>query len=115
MENANKNIDAFSDAALLDKIGTFIRTIRLQQNKTQQDIADAAGVNRSTLVNIENGGGGTMLSLVQVLRALNQLHVLEVFTSTAPISPLELAKAAQKQRLRARGNRPSDTQPESDW
>ena len=63
-----------SDKQILVKLGGFIKTTRLQQNKTQQQIAEIAGVNRSTIVQIENGSGSTMLSFIQVLRALEELH-----------------------------------------
>ena len=68
-----------SDPALLELLGKFIKQTRLQQNKTQQQVATSAGVNRSTVVQIENGGGGTMLSFIQVLRALEQLELFQNF------------------------------------
>jgi transcriptional regulator with XRE-family HTH domain len=115
MEKTNKIIDGNSDMALLEKIGAFIKAVRLQQNKTQQEIAAAAGINRSTLVSMENGGGGTLLSLVQVLRALNQLHLLEAFTAMPQVSPLLLAKMEQQQRKRASGTPQPGSETETDW
>ena len=73
MENGNILSHELSDRQILVKLGVFIKTTRLQQNKTQQQMAEIAGVNRSTIVQIENGSGSTMLSLIQVLRALDQL------------------------------------------
>lgn len=93
---------AMSDPALLEMLGTFIKQSRLQQNKTQQEVALAAGVNRSTLVQIENGGGSTLLSLVRILRALEQLQLFQHFEIKEPqVSPLLLAKLAQKKRQKA--------------
>jgi transcriptional regulator with XRE-family HTH domain len=77
MEKGINYWHAMSDPALLEIIGKFIQQTRLQQNKTQQQVATAAGVNRSTLVQIENGGSVTMLSLVQILRALGQLQLFQ--------------------------------------
>jgi transcriptional regulator with XRE-family HTH domain len=48
-----------SDQALLELLGKFIQQTRLQQNKTQQRVATTARINRSTLLQIENGSGGT--------------------------------------------------------
>ncbi|MFN5546581.1 MAG: helix-turn-helix transcriptional regulator, partial [Bacteroidota bacterium] len=59
-----------SDPAMLERLGEFVKQTRLQQNKTQQQVATAAGINRSTMVQIEKGAGGTLLSFIQILRAL---------------------------------------------
>ena len=55
------------DPAILEVLGNFIKQTRLQQNKTQQQVAEAAGINRSTMGQVENGGGDTLLSFIQIL------------------------------------------------
>jgi transcriptional regulator with XRE-family HTH domain len=104
MEESNIIWYSMSDKALLVSIGQFIQDTRLQQNKTQQQIADAAGINRSTLSQVEKGNGGTLLTLIQILRALGQLSILKNFEVERKISPLQLAKLEQRQRQRARNN-----------
>jgi transcriptional regulator with XRE-family HTH domain len=104
MEKIINNWYATSDVAILKVLGSFIQKTRLQQNKTQQEIAVASGINRSTLVQIEKGNGGNLLSYIQVLRALQQLHLLQGFEIKQQISPLQLAKIEAKQRQRARNN-----------
>ena len=101
MEKNYKMTYAISDPATLKVLGDFIRKVRLQQNKTQQAVAAAAGVNRSTIVQIENGNGGTLLTFIQILRALEQLHLIKNFELVNQISPLELAEIEQKKRKRA--------------
>ncbi|MFI5136221.1 MAG: helix-turn-helix domain-containing protein [Sphingobacteriales bacterium] len=101
MEKNNINWYSMSDKALLNLIGLFIRDTRLQQNKTQQQTAEAAGINRSTLIQVEKGNGGTLLTLVQILRVLQQLPVLKNFEVEKKISPLMLAKMEQSKRQRA--------------
>ena len=54
MEKGIKYWHAMSEPALLELLGKFIQQTRLQQNKTQQQVATAAGINRSTMVQIEN-------------------------------------------------------------
>ncbi len=103
-----------SDPAILEVLGNFIQKTRLSKNKTQQAISEIAGINRSTLVQIEKGNGSTLLSFVQVLRALEQLHLLETFEVKQEISPLQLAKIEMKKRLRAR-QKTSSNKPKSDW
>ena len=116
MEIANNQWYAMSDPAILEILGSFIQKTRLQQNKTQQQVAEAAGINRSTLVQIENGGGSTLLSFIQILRALEQLPLLQSFEIRQQLSPLQLAKMDHKKRLRAR--KPNATpleKPKSNW
>lgn len=106
---------AMSDPAILEALGAFIRKTRLEKNKTQQDIALAAGINRSTIVQLEKGGGATLLSFVQVLRALEQLHLLQAFQKQTQISPLKLAALAKQQRKRAGKQKEIPDKLKSDW
>lgn len=116
MEKANKYWQAMSDPAIMEALGHFVQQTRLQQNKTQQQVATAAGINRSTLVQVENGGGGTLLSFIQILRALEQLHLFNHFEVRLQLSPLQLAKIDQKKRQRASNKKQQSTQkPKSDW
>ena len=106
---------AMSDPAILEVLGNFIKKTRLEQNKTQQIISEAAGINRSTLVQIEKGNGGTLLSFIQVLRALGQLDKLEIFETRQEISPLQLAEIEMKKRQRARKKNAVQNKPKSTW
>lgn len=116
MEKSNKIWHAMSDLAILALLGEYIQHTRLQQNKTQQQVAAAAGINRSTLVQIENGGGGTLLSFIQILRALEQLHLFQSFEVRMQLSPLQLAKIEQNTRRRASTKKKQVTiKRKSDW
>lgn len=109
-----KNWNAMSDQALAAFIGQFIRSKRIEQNITQAQLAKDAGISRSTLVLLEKGETASLGSLLQVLRMLNQLHVLAAFEMTPVISPLLMAKEEMKKRQRVRP-KPSSQQPKSDW
>lgn len=98
-----------TDQAVSAHIGAFIKHHRLAQNKTQDELATAAGMSRSTLSLLERGETVTLATLIQVLRVLELLHVLEVFTITQRVSPLALAKAERKQRKRARNGSDTDS------
>ena len=116
MEKSIKYWHAMSDPALLEQLGEFVKQTRLQQNKTQQQVATAAGINRSTMVLIEKGGGGTLLSFIQILRALEQLQIFEHFEIKQQFSPLQLAKLEQNKRQRASTKKDSQNKkPKSDW
>lgn len=114
MNKDNKYWRAMSDDAIMKSIGAFVKHHRLEQNRTQQDIATDAGINRSTLSLLENGEIVNLSTLVQVLRALDLLNLLDVFTTKKHISPLELAKLEEKKRTRASKKRKNE-KPESDW
>jgi len=99
------NWDSMSDKALAEHIGAFISHHRLDQNKTQDILANAAGISRSTLSLLERGETVTLTTLIQTLRALDQLHVMEVFSVKQTASPLVLAKIEKEKRQRARGSK----------
>lgn len=114
MEKTNNMWTEMSDIAIVQNIGAFIKQQRLQINKTQVQLATEAGVNRWTLGQIENGEAITLLSLIQIMRALDILYLFEGFTIKKEISPLELAKQDQQKRQRA-SNSTIDNSNQSDW
>ena len=107
MENSSTNWVQLSDLAIVKQIGDYIRHTRLQQNKTQTDLAEKSGLNRSTISQIEKGDSITLSSLIQILRALDSLHVLASFEVSDEISPLEYAKLKKSQKVRARNKKTS--------
>jgi len=114
MENTNINWIAMSDSAIVSQIGAFIKNERLNSNRTQTQLAKEAGINKWTIGQIENGEAITLLSLIQILRALGVLPLLDIFSIKQEISPIELAKKAQQKRQRAR-NKDNNTTKKSDW
>lgn len=102
MGNTNTSWVEMSDLGIISAIGSFIRQTRLSQNKTQEQLAHLAGLNRTTIVQIENGESITLLSFIRILRALDQLHVFNEFEFTDEISPLEYARLKKSRRERAR-------------
>lgn len=87
-----------SDKSLMETIGKFIQAHRLNQNKSQEEVAHFAGISRSTLSLLERGQKVRLDSLIQVLRTLDLLHVMDVFTVSDQISPLEYAKLKLNKR-----------------
>jgi len=88
---------------------------RLAQNKTQAQIAEHAGINRWTLSQIENGEPVTLTSLIQILRALDLLHLFKIFEFEDEMSPIERAKRDKKKRKRARNADSQVEEPKTDW
>ncbi len=105
-----------SDSSIVKQIGGYIKHVRLGQNKTQAGLAEMAGLNRWTVSQIENGESITLMSLIQILRALNCLYVLNAFEVVDEISPLEYARLKKKKKERARSKTKSSTDKEDlEW
>ncbi|MFH2142432.1 MAG: helix-turn-helix transcriptional regulator [Bacteroidota bacterium] len=101
MNNDNINWFAMSDTALVGIMGLFVKHHRLKQNKTQEQLAVEAGINRSTLSLFENGESTNLLTFVQLLRALKLLNIFQEFQVKTQYSPIQLAKLEKSQRIRA--------------
>lgn len=106
-----------SDKALTQHIGAFVRHKRMEQNKTQDELALAAGISRSTLSLLERGETITITTLIQVLRVLDQLQTLSTFDVKKSPSPLALAKLqkAKRQRARSKPEKKEERTVETDW
>jgi transcriptional regulator with XRE-family HTH domain len=111
------NLTPMSDQALSKHIGKFVRHHRMEQNRTQEELATSAGISRSTLSLLERGETVTVTTLIQVLRVLDQLHILNTFDVKETISPLALAKLQKDKRQRARGKsgQTNQSKTETDW
>lgn len=97
-----------TDKALLEELGERLRRLRLNLNLSQEQLADSAGISRITVGECERGGSVTMLTMVQILRALDQLDNLDALLPEPGLSPLQLAKLKGKTRQRATGSRGGD-------
>jgi len=100
----NTNIDwaQLSDTAIMAQIGIFVKKTRLQQNVTQAQLAEMAGLNRWTISQIEKGEAVSLTSLIPILRALDTLYVFNLFEVQEELSPLAYAKLKKKGKERAR-------------
>jgi transcriptional regulator with XRE-family HTH domain len=107
---------SMSDKALTAYIGAFVRHQRMEQKTTQEELAKAAGISRSTLSLLERGETVTVTTLIQVLRVLDQLQVLGAFEVRETLSPLALAKLQKEKRQRASGKSKKDeNKKETHW
>jgi transcriptional regulator with XRE-family HTH domain len=92
---------AATDHAILEELGRRLRRRRLDRNLSQREVAEQAGLDRTTVVALELHGRASLMTLVQVLRVLGVLDDLEAFLPALGPSPLELARQAGKVRRRA--------------
>ncbi|MES2619065.1 MAG: helix-turn-helix transcriptional regulator [Bacteroidota bacterium] len=106
---------ALTDEAVVKQLGHFIRHHRLEQNKTQSALATEAGINRSTLVEFEQGTVVNLITFVRLLRALKLLSVLDAFEIKEELSPLQLAEMDLTKRKRASKNTGNKLPKTTDW
>jgi transcriptional regulator with XRE-family HTH domain len=90
-----------SDIAILKYLGAQIKQMRLNRNITQAQLGIMAGLSRKAVSDIEKNGKCSMKSLVQILRALEKLEMLNIFETEVEISPIQVAKLRGKYRNRA--------------
>jgi transcriptional regulator with XRE-family HTH domain len=79
-------------------LGERIRRLRLRKNYTQDETAKRAGLSRRSIFSLENGHGGTIESLVRVLKALDSTDGLEAIAPEAGISPLSILHSPREPR-----------------
>jgi len=115
MEESNIYEKAMNDDAIIQLIGSFVKTIRIEQNYTQQALAEKAGINRTTLSDLELGRRCQLITLIQVLRILDRLDLFNAFKIEQKISPMLLAEMEMKKRYRVRSKKNNKTDNKSDW
>jgi len=107
------DITVLTDEAILDELGSRLRTERLNQNLTVAELVARSGVAPRTIQNVENGENYSLSTLLGILRALGLLHRIDALLPEPVLSPIELAKLSGKPRQRATGSRgrrdPDDT------
>ncbi|MGN1240076.1 MAG: helix-turn-helix domain-containing protein [Paludibacteraceae bacterium] len=93
------NVYMLTDTDIQLRLAEKIRTLRLQQNYSQQELAERSGVSVSTIIRTENGETTSVITLVRLLRQLGKLEVLLPLLEDEPLSPTEyyrLKQAAEK-------------------
>lgn len=116
--------ESMSDQAIAAEIGRRIEQIRLEQNLTQQQVADEIGLSRVSYGKLE-AGAAKFENIIAALRVLGRLDLVRQFIPETPFSPMEQLKLKGKQRQRAsgqtggtHGKQPGasdDTTPDLDW
>lgn len=109
------DFDYISDEQIQKIIGTRLRRKRLNSNMSQDELATLSGVSRRTITNLEGGKGGSLLTLIAVLRGLNLLDNLAHFIPDVGISPAQIARLRGKERRRATGSRGRKAEDAGSW
>ena len=116
--SVNEQWSVMSDPAIVKEIGMNLKQMRLNKNISQEQLAGLSGINRVTISRLEGGRAATLLTVVQILRALNKLDILNIFREEPEISPIQLLRLQEKQKKYASSKRKKaqeDTKEESEW
>ena len=113
------NIYILTDIELCNRIGVKMKTVRLKQNMSQDELADKSGVSISTIKRMEDGEVKTLESLIRILRTLGKLDIFIPLVEEEQLSPneyYELASKANKHvRKRASKGYKIENKEESEW
>jgi len=91
-----------SDEAILSELGGRLARVRLEQNLTQAQLAEQAGVSKRTVERLESGSVATQLSgFIRVCRVLEIIERFDMLVPEPVPSPVEQLKLGGRKRRRA--------------
>ncbi|MGD8175448.1 helix-turn-helix transcriptional regulator [Marinimicrobium sp. ARAG 43.8] len=100
--------NAMTDEAIAKELGQRLAQVRINAELTQDELADAIGMDRGRISRLESSGSGKLSTVVAVLRQLDRLDLLEQWLPQgATLSPLkQLASEQKKPSKRKRVRKP---------
>lgn len=102
---------SWTDEQVLATIGERLRSERLDQNLTIDEVASRSGVSERTIRGVEDGRPFTVATLLALLRVYGAVSRLDALLPERGPSPIDLADRKGQPRQRA-SRRTSD---ESEW
>ncbi len=100
-------VNRMTDSEVVQEVGARLERYRLQQNRTLEELARSAGVSYRTARRAEAGESRpSLMTVVQLLRALGRLEALDAFLPVPTISPIQMARLGGRVRQRASGSGP---------
>ena len=115
------NWKLLKDDKVVAQLGKELRRMRLDRNLSQAEVAMRAGLDRTTVVKLEAGRAATLMTVVQVLRAMDRLETLDAFHEEPQPTPYMVVEAQAtylaKKRKRASRGKPTivPPKPKSTW
>ena len=108
---------AQTNDAILRQLGSKLKELRIEKNMKQAELADASGVSVFTISSVENGKSTSLLTIVQLLRALEHLDYLNSFFQEETISPIAYAKLMKnnKKKIRVKSSSTDIKKGDSEW
>jgi transcriptional regulator with XRE-family HTH domain len=97
----NKNWYSMTDIIVVKTLCQSIKQMRLNKNMSQDELAERSGVSRITISRMETGKAINLLTLVQLLRALENLDLLNYLNIEPEISPIQVMEERTRFRKKA--------------
>lgn len=94
--------DFYNNNEIFELIGKKLQEYRVSKNISQKQLSKITGVSRSRISDIENGSPSSLVSLIEIMRALKILDNIELLIPSVVKSPREVLKETLKKRKRAR-------------
>lgn len=96
-------------------IGERVKIYRLNQNISQEELAQLAGISRTAVVSAEKGHSG-IATYIAIMRALGRIDIFEAAFPQESVSPIQVFERKNKKRQRAYSKANVDKEPEElDW
>jgi len=92
--------ESMSDRAIAQEIGRRLEQLRLEQNRTQQQLADEIGLTSVSYRKLVDGKG-KIENLIALLRALGHIDLAGTFVPDVEFSPMQRLRMQGKRRQRA--------------
>ena len=112
-------MDLYAQAndAIMRQIGSKLKELRIEKNMKQAELSDASGVSVFTISSVENGKTTSLLTSVQLLRALEHLDYLDSFFQEETVSPIAYAKLFKnnKKKIRVKSSNTEINKGDSEW
>lgn len=99
---------AASAKTIIETLGQQLNEIRLSRNLSQEQLAERAGVSRSTLTRLADGRSVSLDSFVRVMQALGLTDHLAALLPDPSVRPVERVRYDGAERQRARGKSPAE-------
>ena len=96
------DVYALTDDAIMRQIGSKLKELRIIKGMKQTELSKASGVSVFTISAVENGKSTSLLTIIQMLRALENLDYLTQFFQQQEISPIAYAQLMEKNKRKER-------------
>lgn len=96
------DVYALTDDAIMRQVGSKLKELRIIKGMKQSELSKASGVSVFTISAVENGKSTSTLTVIQILRALENLDYLNQFFQQQEISPIAYAKLLEKNKRKER-------------
>lgn len=107
--------EQWTDETVLRELGERLAARRIDQELTQAQLAQRAGIAKRTLERMEAGQSSQLSSLIRVLRVLQLLPALDALLPEVGPRPMDLLKRDGKRRQRASGKRRAADETPWEW